>query len=512
MFLAHIKPGLLTLFGLLAISAGTVEGASRKPFGGKLEMPLHESITSTDPIRVIGEQEWMLARQVHETLYRLDADGRILPALAQDLPKVSSDGSELLVTIRPGLTFHDGRPITTSEVIASLHRLLSPKSASPHWWLLAPIRGAVAFHQGKRTRVNGLERVNNLTFRIRLEMPNPGFLSALSAVPASIVSIKVTKEGGESERHPAGAGPFRLAWTKDEKEIELQAFDSHWRGRPYLDGVSLRPFESARDLMLAFELKRIHIGNRVPRRSGGHVQIIDGVQNHQVFLVSNTERLNKYPDGFRLALMQAIDRKALAEYLVGKQGHATDELLALGDGAPSGRRFMTNPKAARKYFKALAVERMGLPAMLQFIVRADRPEDKAAAERIQVNLVDVGVSVFVVPLERPEYDARLREGRFDFYLSRPLPLARSAELQLLGRFAHIEGAQAVADLLAEFQQLPQDASRDGIIRERARGYQARVNWFPLFVHKRFVVAHLNVRGLRFGAEGVCDLAEVWLAK
>ncbi len=505
------RPTALSAGLLTALICITAQGASRKPFGGTFEVPVLDSLRTTDPARVKSESEWMVSRQIHETLYRLHPDGRVVPALAQSMPRASSGGAELVIQLRPNSTFHDGSPVTTKEVIASWERLIESSTGSGYWWLLAPIKGAVAYRRGKITRITGLERINKLTLRIRLDLPTPDFTAALTALPTAVLPMRALKKKGHMVPHPQGAGPFLVSAGGDSGVMELHPFGGHWRGRPYLQRVVLRSFDSPRNALLAFELNQVDLGLRPPSRRAGEVRAVDGPANRQVFLVMNPKRLAGFTEGFRRALMQAIDRRSLAEYLVGERGGAMDEILVFRGSDREARELTPEPSKARAYFQGLAIKRMGLPAMLEFIVREDRPADRSAAERIQVDLVDVGVSVFVVPLKHQVYEERIREERYDFHLARPLPMVSSPELQLLGMVARVDGDQAVEDLLKSLARLPFDGSRPGIIRERARGYQVRTSWFPLFMHSRQVFVRDSVRGLRSGVDGVTDLAEVWLA-
>ena len=167
-----VPAGLGILLGALVLcSQPDLHGATRRPYGGVLKVPVTGVVDTVDPVYVSTPTELEMARQVHDTLYRLSADNVLQSVLAQDLPQVSRGGRELVIRLKPGAKFHDGSWVTSEDVLASWRRLLHPETASEHWWLLAPVEGALAFHQGKSTRISGLERINRLTLRIRLLAP-----------------------------------------------------------------------------------------------------------------------------------------------------------------------------------------------------------------------------------------------------------------------------------------------------------------------------------------------------
>jgi MarR-like DNA-binding transcriptional regulator SgrR of sgrS sRNA len=234
--------------------------------------------------------------------------------------------------------------------------------------------------------------------------------------------------------------------------------------------------------------------------------------DNRVFLALNPQRLAKLPSGFRRALDQAIDRRRLADYVLGDRAAASDELLSFGATGPRPDGPRARPEEARRFFEGIALKQLGLPAMFEFIVREERPLEHDAAERIQMDLNEVGVSIFVVPLAGTEYRKRVADGEFDFRLVRQLPLVRDGELQLLGVVARIRGAQAAAELLDELGALPAGEDRAGIVRERARGLLAQLPWLPLFVYRAEIVHRSALRGLHLDRSGAAILASVWLAE
>jgi ABC-type transport system substrate-binding protein len=469
-------------------------------------------VQTTDPIQVTSLTELQLARQVHDTLYRLSPTGEIVPSLAHDLPKLSAGGKELLIQLRPGASFHDGTPLTADEVIASWKRLIRRKSGSPYWWMLAPVRGALAFRTGKSTKIAGIEKVNRLTIRVRLSSGMPDFLEVLTAIPtAPLPSLwNSAKEPGRT--HPPGSGPF--AWSSDRTSSEvsaLEAFQGHPRGRPFVDRLLLKNYLSARAASLAFQLEEVHLAWERPSRDTGRYNTVDGPLKHQVMLAVNPGRVDRLPQGFIRAVAQAMDRQSLVRYVVGERGVETDELLNIEGAQVSSPALSGNPVAAREYFERVVQQERGVPPVLVFLVREGDSLERAVAERIQVNLVDIGVAVSVVAVNRQEHESRLRSGNYDFHLVRPLPFFRSPDLQLLGIVAELMGEEEVAQYLQMLDKLPDDANRKSLVRERSRRYQASLARIPLFRHSRRIFLHESVRDYSLGVNGLVNLADVWLA-
>jgi ABC-type oligopeptide transport system substrate-binding subunit len=232
------------------------------------------------------------------------------------------------------------------------------------------------------------------------------------------------------------------------------------------------------------------------------------------FLALNTQRIERLPSGFMKAVEQAVDRQALVDYLIGDQGTATDEIIIRT--APEGplEPLRGDPASAREYFKRVMLQEKGVPPVLEFLVQEGQALERAVAERIQVNLVDIGVVVSVVQVDPKTFRSRLAEGKFDFYLAHPLVLTADSELQLLGLVATVLGNGGVEDLLRSLDKLPAETGRNraAMVREMARRYQVRFPWIPLFQYARQMFVHESVQGMETDATGLTDYAQAWLAK
>ncbi len=503
-------PLLLNLMGLQSAPA---MAANRKAYGGRLELSLGGPVTSIDPAQLTTVQELELARQVHDTLFRVAADGTIVPSLAQELPRVSTGGKHWVIHLRPGAIFHDGTAITSTEVLATWQRLLKPQTRSPHWWLLAVVEGAMAFRQGKSKRISGLERINKLSFRIRLVAPIPAFLQVLSAVPTAPLPGRLLAGKLSDPEVLSGSGPFTIASLGSGSEtLRLQAFVGHGQGRPFLDQVLYYAFPSTHAARLAFEVEKIHLTDLPARSAGKQHSSYTGRQCRMTFLVLNQDRLRQVPEGFRHAVDQAVDRKSLVHYLIGKEGRATDEMIVLEPADTVRQAPTADPVSAKQFFSAFYSQRSAAQSALLFLVPAEQSLLRAIAERIQLNLVDVGARVSVQSLSRESYQQRVAAGDYDFILGQPLPLVRDPYLQLLGLVATAVGDQATEEVLQISKDLPQDANRDAVVREMARRYQLRLPRLPLFQFGRRVFYQESVRDYVQGPTGLTDLAEVWLSK
>ena len=188
--------------------------------GGGLRIPFYRPLHALDPIHVTRRTEAHLVMQVCEGLASFDRErDAVVPGLAHDWERLD-DGRRWRFWLRPGLRFHDGRPLRPADVVASLRRLRD--TAGPHRALMAHLR---------KTSIDG--------DRLDLELAEPDHLLAHRLAHHSAVVLPVDDwRRPEFATHPVGAGAFRVA-RNNEYRATLTAFEGYWRERPLLAEIDL---------------------------------------------------------------------------------------------------------------------------------------------------------------------------------------------------------------------------------------------------------------------------------
>jgi peptide/nickel transport system substrate-binding protein len=131
--------------------------------------------------------------------------------------------------LRRGVTFHDGRPLTAADVVATFERLKKPGSLQ----MAANVR-----------EIASVRALDPMRIEVRTERPQPILLNRLSL-------IAILPGGTADPRRPIGTGPYRFA-SWDEGGVHMSANATYWGGRPALPDVTLRlaqtPEAAERDL------------------------------------------------------------------------------------------------------------------------------------------------------------------------------------------------------------------------------------------------------------------------
>ena len=169
-----------------------------------------------DPAKIGESAGHQLMLNVFEGLYSYAlGDGPPVPALATGCT-VTDDGLLWTCTIRAGITWSDGVPITAHDFEWSYKRVLDPATASRSAQLLWPLAGAREFNDGtvKNPDSVGVKALDDHTLQLRLHAPTPWFLQLLAEMPyAPTPRHIIDKYGAQWTRpeHIVSSGPYLLA-------------------------------------------------------------------------------------------------------------------------------------------------------------------------------------------------------------------------------------------------------------------------------------------------------------
>jgi peptide/nickel transport system substrate-binding protein len=480
--------GSLALLLAAALAAAPVARAGLAPrYGGAVSIALPAAPGELDPARAATPADLEAARALHATLVDLAPDGSLRPGLLDALPEPEAGGRAWRLRLRPGLRFHDGHPLTASDVAASLSRLASPATRSRHGWIAAPISGADDVREGRATALSGVQVVSELELRVLLDAPFPELPRALAAVPAAIVP-----RGGPSA---TGAGPFQLATRGKEGVLRLVAFDGFWRGRAYADVVVLLPGDPRRtgrpsaredvDLAIRPEPSGSAASRALPARTA-------------TYAVVNLRRLGRGGAEVRRALA-ALDRGELAR--LSGRGRAVPLQALLPPslaGAPAAGGTPAGPPEPAP--SAIGVRGT---APLAILHATGSDGSRAVADRLQVKLFDRGVRAAVSPVSPDALAARLSAGSFDLALVTLTFAATGPNGALLEVAWALGGAGAARRALARLG--PDEPS--AALQEVADDLGA----VPLYVSGPTASTAPHLEGLSVLPDGTIDPGDLWLA-
>jgi peptide/nickel transport system substrate-binding protein len=487
---------LVALVALCTIADAPARAEARRPYGGAIVATLYGEPATVDPVAARSHAEISLVGLIFDTLYRIDARGAVVPALAAGPPEVATDGLHVRIPLRAGVLFHDGSGLGVADVIASLARL----GKSDAGWIVAPV---AAFEDGSDATGPALA--------VTLRGPTPG-LAALLAQPQTAI----TPHGAAPRpRAPIGSGPFRmLAIDRGKRTIALRGFDAHFAGRPYLDELELRWFANPDDEPRLYETGGAQLSLRGDSAFAGHapkyasgelesaatILVYVGFGRAHPAVLANPE--------FRAALHHAVGRGGFATIGSGERAvPALDPVpTELGGAEATGADRTGDLDQARAALgragKAVAALAPAALAALRLEILVDdtRPDDREVGERIVRALDKLGITATITALDAVALAARRDRGDFDLLVGQVPMASTNPGLAWAAAFA------AGGDDWARQRLL-----RGAIDAASARAQFAK-SWpvVPLYFRAVRINHRTDVRGLGFDGTARLGLADAFV--
>jgi peptide/nickel transport system substrate-binding protein len=203
-----------------ALAVSIPFSAPAQDSGRVLRVAPHSNLTILDPIWTTAYISRFHGYMIYDTLFGMDAKGQIAPQM-MDRYEVSKDKKTWTFTLRDGLEFHDNKPVTSDDVIASLQR-----------WGKRDSMGEKLL-----SFVEGWEAVNAKTFRIKFKEPYGLVLESLGK-PSSNVPFIMPRRVADTPADKqiddyTGSGPFifkKEEWKPGEKVVYVR--NAKYKPRP----------------------------------------------------------------------------------------------------------------------------------------------------------------------------------------------------------------------------------------------------------------------------------------
>jgi peptide/nickel transport system substrate-binding protein len=467
-----------------------------------------------DPMAALEGAGALVSRQVFDTLvaYR-EASTDVEPALALRW-SVSRDALTWSFTLRDGVRFHDGTPLTAKEAAASFERWLKAEGR--------PAGGAVwtALLRGVPGVVKDVRAADARTLRIVLFQPYAPLLTVLAHPGFGIAKSAIAIDGSQAL---LGSGPYRLAEAVPGRMV-LEAAAAHWTGgarASRLTFVEMGSDEQAEGELDARSLD-VWFPPGPPRRIEGAASI-PGL--HVGFLALQTEKPPFAGKKIRQAVAAALDPAVLSAAL----GRAAVPLLSfLPPGAWASRAGAPVIGGGRQTVATLLREGGGFPQgkTATLLVPVGEPTTVnrttlAEAVHLALRASEIPVDLRIEPAEAARsasqsgaHDLVLGEavvtGGDPHFLLYPLSTSEGAEKGARASNLSFHRSPRLDDLLIRASQLSFRAERLRLYQRAQAMLADDVPWIPLYVRLVWAVARPEVRGLRLHPTGLHRLHGVWL--
>jgi peptide/nickel transport system substrate-binding protein len=342
--------GIVLLGALLRYAAYNFTTVTRPDRGGTYVEGLAGSPQYLNPLlSQYNAVDGLLTALLFNGLTKLDEQGDVVPDLAQSV-KVSDDGLTYDFTLRAGLTWHDGAPVTAQDVLYTTGAMQAEDFPGVPW--LSKLWRTV--------EVTAPDGPDGLSVQFKLEQPLASFLdyTTIGLLPAHLWQKVPVAEMMNSQYNtrPVGTGPFAL------KEITATRADFVPNPRypgpePYLSGLSFRFYPDHQSLLPAYERGEIDgISWLWPTdmdtvSTWEDLQVFSAPMSGYTLIYLNLQNPNLpffQEKVVRQALLYGLDRQTLIDKTLHGQGLVADSPILPGTWAndPETPKYAYDPKKA----------------------------------------------------------------------------------------------------------------------------------------------------------------------
>ncbi|WP_329585950.1 ABC transporter substrate-binding protein [Streptomyces sp. NBC_01005] len=239
---------------------------------------------------------------VCERLYQLQPDMSTKPFLAEKAE--TPDDKTLVLTLRSGVTFHDGTPMTADDVLWSLKRHADPD-----------------MEQGDEFgNIAAMEKTGDRRITITFKAPDAMFFKALAGDAGIVWNKEQVEKAGKDFGTPgqpdACTGPYSLSSWKSGDSITIERYDAYWGKKPLTKRVTFR-WAADSALVNALTTGAADGAYAESPNTAAALQDKEGIEQHYgpstaSLVLIPTERGGLKDPKIRRALSLALDRKGIA--------------------------------------------------------------------------------------------------------------------------------------------------------------------------------------------------------
>ncbi len=416
---------------------------------------------------------------IYDPLFHMTGAGEVIPGLAESWTR-NAELTELTLTLRKGVTFHDGTPFNAEAVKRNFDRNVA---------LGKRIVGTVA---ETFNLIASYDVIDEYKVRIRLKAPNGQIEYWLGSTPGMMISPAALKDDAFGGTLTAiGTGPYRLKNFDANVTTTTTRNDAYWggiAGRPsafehhYVpDGrARLNALRSGQATIALIDARQI----AEAKSAGLTIQVVD--KNAVWDVYPNTRKGPLADLRVRQAIMYAIDREGIAE------------ATSYGSARPARQIWSAkSPFYVADLEKSYPFDQAKARALLAEAGYKDgfelvdlllnNSEYRQIGEALQANLAEVGIRIKFDAVDVSQFPLFYKPpGRGDMlmarYGGRADPISTIYELVGTGGTYAPGGAvsPAIDEMLGRLRAMPvTDPNRAVLMRELAREVSDKVATIPI---------------------------------
>lgn len=303
----------LALTFVMSIALSGCGGDKSKTDSDSVVVGITQDLDSLDPHKAVAAGTHEVLFNVFEGLVKPDSDGNLNPAVASKCD-VNDKGDVYTFTLRDGITFHNGKKVTTDDVVYSIKRaggLLEGKNSD------------ININTALQTNVKSVEAKDEKTVVLTLKKPDTELPAYLTESDCAIMPADYDNQ----DKEPVGTGPYKFVSYAPLQSFVMEAYDGYWNenGKPHIPNVTFKISSSADSAFMELQSGGIDIfpyltDEQAKQVSSDKFNVEIGNMNLVQGLFLNNKKEPFTNLKVRQALNYAIDRQAIIDMVAGGNG------------------------------------------------------------------------------------------------------------------------------------------------------------------------------------------------
>ena len=366
-----------------------------------LTIAINDEINNIDIIHAYSYWVDLVLNGIAEGLFYYDSDSQVQSRLVESYEH--PDEKTYIYTIKSGVTFSTGDPLTADDVVFSLERQRNPENGGELSWMFE--------------NVESIEKTGDLEVTVKLSEPDVTWQDSLATTASLVVSKKYFEEHSEdfgtADGGLVGSGPYKIeSWVPGE-QIVLVANENYWDTSKTVEfkKVVLDYIADTSVSKLALEQGEIDYVGPLTPDDAHELEGVDGINVQspypysEQYLSFNTSRAPFDDVNFRKAISYAVDRQAIVDSLFyGKYAEVGTGLLygpetvtveteLWADYFENVEKYERNIDTAKEYLAKSEAGKKGGDINVSLKYPANKTTDEAVAIIVQQNLAEIGITV-----------------------------------------------------------------------------------------------------------------------
>lgn len=268
--------------------------------GSHITIGIPQDLDSLVPSLSQGAGTQEILYNIYEGLYKPDSEGNLVPAVASDYT-MSEDGLVYTFTLRDGIKFHNGNPVTVEDVKYSIETCAGLNGGEPV---------ISAF-----SNIESVEAPDDKTVVITLKESSNPFMAILSTVEAAIVPA----DAPDLQTDPVGTGPYRFVSRSLQENVVLERFDDYWGEPAHIKDITLKVLADSDSIVMNLEGGAVDLVARVSTAQaaelGDDFEVLEGTMNLVQAMYLNNAVAPFDNEKVRQALCYTVNKQEILDFV-----------------------------------------------------------------------------------------------------------------------------------------------------------------------------------------------------